>query len=116
MTTEEKTKQVFDTVTCFGSREMTFERFMQAVREMMDSGTTNQTKIRKDMAQLNIVLNVEKVWLREYQRWKKCYGCGTDMYGDILRLWLMSDVNGIKSKAEATDIFICEDCFKSIKT
>ena len=34
MTTEEKIKQVFDTVTCFGSREMTFERFKQAVGDL----------------------------------------------------------------------------------
>ena len=43
---EEKLKQTWDAVTCFGNREMTYERFKQAVEELNSESVVKMIKER----------------------------------------------------------------------
>ena len=56
MTTEEKIKQVFDTVTGSGTREMTFERFKQAVGELQREMCISPLRTYKEGEELFMML------------------------------------------------------------
>lgn len=63
------------------------------------------------MSELIVKLKVEPVWLREKTDLSICKACKEKIFSNILRLWIMSEANGIRLLSNKTDVVLCESCF-----
>ena len=63
------------------------------------------------MSKLIVELKVEPVWLHEKTDLSVCKACKEKIFSNMLRLWIMSEVNGVRLHADKTDIILCESCF-----
>ena len=63
------------------------------------------------MPELRVKLKVELVWLREKTDLSICKACEEKIFSNMLRLWIMSEANGVRLHADKTDVLLCESCF-----
>lgn len=63
------------------------------------------------MSELIVKLKVEPVWLREKTDLSICKACKEKIFSNMLRLWIMSEANGVRLHADKTNVVLCESCF-----
>lgn len=63
------------------------------------------------MSELIIKIKIEPVWLREKTDLSICKTCKEKIFGNMIRLWIMSEANGVRLHADKTNVLLCESCF-----
>lgn len=56
-------------------------------------------------------IKIDVAWLKESTNLSKCIACNGIIYGEMVRVWIMSKVDKLNPFWNKTTIILCESCY-----
>jgi len=77
----------------------------------MQSEMMNNKQKDNSMPKIVAKLKVRSIWLIEKTDLSPCKACNEVIYGDMIRLWIITDCNDVRLHGDQTNVVLCESCF-----
>lgn len=65
--------------------------------------------------ELSVKVSIHRFFNEENHLLEKCKTCNDMIFSKSYRLYVSSDVNGLRKKAIPTQLIVCESCYEAIE-